>query len=80
MYRVILAVIVVLLVSVSPAFGKGYLLYLEAQGVGGYDTAEDGPIYYSMNPLDVMQKPSVGFDYLQRFSSELSCLPSLAKT
>jgi hypothetical protein len=23
-----------------------------------------------MNPVDVMQKPSVGFDYLQRFSSE----------
>ncbi len=60
----------VLLSGVSPAFGKSYLLYLEAQGVGGYDTAEDGPIYYSMNPLDVMQKPSVGFDYLQRFSSE----------
>jgi len=70
MYRVILVAIVVLLVSASPAFGKSYLLYLEAQGVGGYDTAEDGPIYYSMNPLDVMQKPSVGFDYLQRFSSE----------
>jgi len=70
MYRAILVVIVVLLVSASPAFGKSYLLYLEAQGVGGYDTAEDGPIYYSMNPLDVMQKPSVGFDYLQRFSSE----------
>jgi len=70
MYRVILVVIVVLLVTASPAFGKSYLLYLEAQGVGGYDTAEDGPIYYSMNPLDVMQKPSVGFDYLQRFSSE----------
>jgi hypothetical protein len=70
MYRVILTVIVVLLVMASPAFGKSYLLYLEAQGVGGYDTDKDGPIYYSMNPLDVMQKPSVGFDFLQRFSSE----------
>jgi hypothetical protein len=60
----------VLLVSASPAFGKSYLLYLEAQGVGGYDTDKDGPIYYSMSPLDVMQKPSVGFDFLQRFSSE----------
>jgi len=70
MYRIILAVMVVLLVSANPAFGKSYLLYLEAQGVGGYDTEKDGPIYYSMNPLDVMQKPSVGFDFLQRFSSE----------
>ena len=70
MYRIIVAVALVLLVSASPAFGKSYLLYLEAQGVGGYDTDKDGPIYYSMNPLDVMQKPSVGFDFLQRFSSE----------
>jgi hypothetical protein len=69
-YRIIVAVALVLLVSASPAFGKSYLLYLEAQGVGGYDTDKDGPIYYSMNPLDVMQKPSVGFDFLQRFSSE----------
>jgi hypothetical protein len=69
-YRIIVAIALVLLLSASPAFGKSYLLYLEAQGVGGYDTDKDGPIYYSMNPLDVMQKPSVGFDFLQRFSSE----------
>ena len=70
MCRILVSAVLVLLIRVSPAFGKSYLLYLEAQGVGGYDTVEDGPIYYSMNPLDVMQKPSVGFDYLQRFSSE----------
>ena len=70
MYRIIVAIALVLLVSASPAFGKSYLLYLEAQGVGGYDTDKDGPIYYSMDPLDEMQKPGVGFDYLQRFSSE----------
>ena len=28
------------------------------------------PIYYSMNPDAEMQKPSLGFDYLQRFSGE----------
>jgi len=70
MSRIIGSAILVLLVCASPAFGKSYLLYLEAQGVGGYSTAEDESIYYSMNRLDVMQKPSVGFDYLQRFSSE----------
>jgi hypothetical protein len=58
------------LLSAGPAFGKSYLLYLEAQGVGGYSEEHDEAIYYSMNPVDVMQKPSVGFDYLQRFSSE----------
>jgi len=70
MFRIVVSVILVLLVWGSPAFGKSYLLYLEAQGVGGYDTAEGGPVYYSMDPLEVMQKPSVGFDYLQKFSSE----------
>jgi hypothetical protein len=70
MSRIVVLVILVLMIWVSPAFAKSYLLYLEAQGVGGYDSVKDGPVYYSMNPLDVMQKPSVGFDYLQRFSSE----------
>jgi predicted S18 family serine protease len=70
MSRIIVAVVLVLLVSASPVFGKSYLLYLEAQGVGGYSSENDEAIYYSMDPVDVMQKPSVGFDYLQRFSSE----------
>jgi hypothetical protein len=70
MSRIVVPVILVLMIWVSPAFARSYLLYLEAQGVGGYDSVKDGPVYYSMNPLDVMQKPSVGFDYLQRFSSE----------
>jgi hypothetical protein len=70
MSRILVPVILVLMIWVSPAFAKSYLLYLEAQGVGGYDSVKDGPVYYSMNALDVMQKPSVGFDYLQRFSSE----------
>jgi hypothetical protein len=70
MFRILGSVILVLLIWVTPASAKSYLLYLEAQGVGGYDSVKDGPVYYSMNPLDVMQKPSVGFDYLQRFSSD----------
>ncbi|MGE5842430.1 MAG: hypothetical protein ACM335_09145, partial [Deltaproteobacteria bacterium] len=68
--RIVIGVMLALLVSAGPVFGKSYLLYLEAQGVVGYDTAEDEAIYYSMNPLDEMQKPSVGFDYVQRFSGE----------
>ncbi len=72
------AVIAILLVSVNPAFSRSYLLYLESQGVGGYSTEKDEAIYYSMNPVDVMQKPSVGFDYLQRFSSETGDWGSLA--
>jgi hypothetical protein len=67
---ILVSLIFLFLLSAGPAFGKSYLLYLEAQGVGGYSTEQDEAIYYSMAPVDVMQKPSVGFDYLQRFSSE----------
>ena len=47
-----------------------HLLYFEAQGIAGYSSEVKRPIYYSMNPDAEMQKPSVGFDYLQRFSGE----------
>ena len=47
-----------------------HLLYFEAQGIGGYSSLVKKPIYYSMNPDAEMQKPSLGFDYLQRFSGE----------
>ena len=70
MYRIIVALVHILLLSAGPAFAKSYLFYLEAQGVAGYSTENDEAIYYSMNPMDVMQKPGVGFDYLQRFSGE----------
>lgn len=46
------------------------LLYLEAQGVGGYSGLSRQGIGYSQGPDDPMQKPSLGFDYLQRLSSE----------
>ena len=52
------------------ALGDNYLLYFEAQGVAGYSSKDDRPIYYSMNPDAEMQKSSIGFDYLHRFSSE----------
>lgn len=52
----------------SPACGADHLLYFEAQGIAGYSSQQDKALYYSMNPEAEMQKPSVGFDYLQRFS------------
>jgi hypothetical protein len=45
------------------------LLFGEAQFVGGYSSRLDEPIFYSMDPDAEMQKPSVGFDYLGRFSA-----------
>ena len=47
-----------------------YLFYLEAQAVAGYSENMRNPVYQSMNRDDVMQKPSLGFDYLHRLSSE----------
>ena len=46
------------------------LLYFEGQGIAGYSSELRKPIYYSMNPDAEMQKPSLGFDYLKRFSGE----------
>ncbi|RJR16874.1 MAG: hypothetical protein C4582_13875 [Desulfobacteraceae bacterium] len=78
MYRFILALFAATLLSAAPASGKSYLLFLEGQGVGGYSSEKDEPLYYSMNPLDVMQKPGVGLDYLQRLSSETGDWGTLA--
>jgi hypothetical protein len=55
-----------------------HLLYFEAQEVFGYSSALDKTIPYSMNPEAEMQKPSVGFDYLKRFSGESGDVASFA--
>jgi hypothetical protein len=52
------------------AHAQGSLFYLEAQAVAGYSSASRDAIFYSMSQEDAMQKPSVGFDWLQRLSSE----------
>ncbi len=59
-----------LLALANAAYAADHLLYLEAQGVLGYSSAQRETIPYSMNPEAEMQKPSIGFDYLKRFSAE----------
>lgn len=59
-----------LLALANAALASDYLLYWEAQFVGGYSSAAEEPIFYSMTQEEIMQKPSVGFDYLGRFSGE----------
>ncbi len=67
---------VVVLVCMAAAFfsgtaeGADSLLYLEAQAIAGYSGKADDAIFYSHMPDDVMQKPSVGIDYLRRFSGD----------
>lgn len=70
MFRILSLLALCLVFAADCAFAGNYLLYLEAQGVAGYSSQANQPIYYSMDPMDVMQKPGVGFDYLQRFSGE----------
>jgi hypothetical protein len=44
------------------------LFYLELQAVGAYSTASRAFELFSLMPEDVMQKPSLGFDFVKRFS------------
>ena len=53
----------------APLAAADHLFFIEAQGVGGYSFRWDKIIYYSQNELETMQKPSLGFDYIQRFSA-----------
>ena len=46
------------------------LFFLELQAVGAYSTSARGFQLFSLMPDDVMQKPTVGFDFVQRFSEK----------
>lgn len=71
MYKTILAGAIGLFFPlIAGTADADHLLYFEAQGVAGYSSEVRRPIYYSQNPDAEMQKPSVGFDYLQRISGE----------
>ena len=52
------------------AQAEDHLLYFEAQGIAGYSSELKKGIFYSQNPDAEMQKPSLGFDYIKRFSGE----------
>lgn len=64
-----LIAIALLINSIILMAGNG-LFFAEMQGIYGYSSALDKPITYSFMDKDVMQKPGMGFDYLQRFSGE----------
>ncbi len=67
-----------LLFLTGMAQGSDHLLYFEAQGIAGYSSELNKTIYYSMNPDAEMQKPSLGFDYIKRFSGESGDVATLA--
>ena len=67
-----------LLCLADVAKADDHLLYFEAQGIAGYSSEINKPVYYSMNPDAEMQKPSLGFDYIKRFSGESGDWATLA--
>jgi hypothetical protein len=70
MFKIAVIITWVLALAAGSCPASSRLFYLEAQAVGGYAfTGDDRHVYwYSMDQMDVMQKPSLGFDYIQRFS------------
>src|SRR3989337_4221160 len=72
----VLCLLLLFLTGIAQA--SDHLLYFEAQGIAGYSSAIDKTIYYSMDPDAEMQKPSLGFDYIKRFSGESGDIATLA--
>jgi len=54
------------------------LLFLEAQGVAGYSSMEKAGVWHSMSSGEPMQKSSVGFDFVRKFSGERGDTGTLA--
>jgi hypothetical protein len=73
-----LLIFVSIICLAGTAGAADHLLYFEAQGIFGYTSATHKAIAYSMNPDAEMQKPSVGFDYIKRFSGESGDFLTLA--
>lgn len=77
MYKKIILALGLLFVAAA-AEAADHLLYFEAQGIAGYSTAVKRTIFYSMNPDAEMQKPSLGFDFLKRFSGQTGDFATVA--
>jgi hypothetical protein len=62
----------VLLIAATAGTVRGgtRLFFVELQAVGGYATAAKKFVAYSMNQIEARQKPSLGFDLVQRFSGK----------
>jgi hypothetical protein len=49
-------------------YAQSSLFFLELQAVGAFSTSSRAFELFSLMPDDVMQKPSLGFDFVKRFS------------
>jgi hypothetical protein len=59
-------------------FAQGTLFFLELQAVGAYSTSARRVELFSLMADDVMQKPSLGFDWVRRFSGKTRDIGVLA--
>ena len=53
-----------------PLRANSSLFYFELQGLAGYSMAAKKMIFFSQEQSETMQKPGLGFDYVQRFSGD----------
>ena len=66
--RLIFAVLLFGALGPGALLAQRTLFFLELQAVGAYSTAAGEVELFSLMPSDVMQKPSLGFDLVRRFS------------
>ena len=78
MFRRVSLPFVLTILAVGTGTAQTSLFYLEAQGLIGYSSSLDKWIAFSLHQDDVMQKPGLGFDYVQRFSRETGDFAVLA--
>jgi len=76
--KVLLPALFLVGAAAAPLFSSNYLFYLEVQGIAGWSSAAKKLVFTSMNLMEAMQKPGLGFDYVQRFSGDTGDIAVLA--
>ena len=76
--KLIVAVLLIGSIGSGALLAQGTLFFLELQAVGAYSTAGRDLEFFSLMPGDVMQKPSLGFDLVRRFSGKTRDIGVLA--
>jgi len=69
MNKAIAAAALLLLFGAAPLAAQSSLFYFEFQGLAAYSTRAREIQLYSLMSDDVMQKPSLGFDFVRRLST-----------
>lgn len=73
-----MALVALLAASAAGLRAQSTLLYLELQAVAAYSTSAREIQFFSLMPDDAMQKPSLGFDLVKRFSGRTRDIGVLA--